>query len=234
MSRPEDTRLVLDHGFIRLVDSMGDDEAIVRNARVSYAANEKTGQDPEGDAKLIKYLYRNGHNTPFESVEFQFHVKAPIFVFRQWHRHRTWSYNEISARYTELPEEFYVPQVGDVGVQAKGNKQMRTTHDVVDNEVDEHETQIGDMMRESNFRSFEMYKALLAEGVPRELARTVLPVATYSEMYAKVDLSNLFKFLHERLHEHAQFEIRVYAEAIMQLIAPIVPIAVEAFQEGRK
>ena len=219
---------VLDHGFIRLVDHMGDDEAIVRNARVSYAANEKTGLNPEGDAKLINYLYRNGHNTPFESVEFQFHVKAPIFVIRQWHRHRTWSYNEVSARYTALPAEFYIPDLATVGAQSKDNKQMR-----VDAESTESMAQNLVAMRLANSASFTLYEALLEEGMPRELARTVLPLATYTEMFAKVDLSNLFKFLHERLHEHAQYEIRVYAQAMLDLIRPIVPVAVAAFEAGR-
>lgn len=215
---------LLDHGFIRLVDSMGNDEAIVRNARVSYAANEKTGQNPEGDAKLINYLYRNGHNTPFESVEFQFHVKAPIFVFRQWHRHRTWSYNEVSARYTELPEEFYVPSPETIGKQSKDNKQMRVMDDTNWNAVTY-------AMKVCNENAFDHYKKYIEVGVPRELARSVLPVATYSEMFAKVDLSNLFKFLHERLHEHSQYEIRVYAAAILELITPIVPEAVKAFEK---
>src|SRR5687768_15107954 len=117
---------VLDHGFIRLVDSMGSDLSVVRSARVSYDAEWRTGEDEGKDAKLINYLMKNRHTSPFESVTFTFEVKAPIFVFRQWHRHRTWSFNEVSARYSELPEEFYVPAVEQITTQSTSNKQMRT------------------------------------------------------------------------------------------------------------
>ena len=117
---------VLDHGLVRLVDSMGSDLSISRSARVSYDAAWRAGEDKGSDARLINYLYANGHNTPFESVEVQFEIKAPIFVFRQWHRHRTQSYNEVSARYTELSEEFYVPELDQITTQSKDNKQMRT------------------------------------------------------------------------------------------------------------
>lgn len=223
---------VLDHGFVLLVDSMGDDEAIVRNARVSFAANEKTGRDPKADARLINFLYENGHNTPFESVEFQFHVKAPIFVIRQWHRHRTWSYNEISARYTQLPTEFYAPEVDVIGRQSQVNRQAREiVHDLG--------TQKERIQQLEKYRSmcqdqFALYDFLIGQGWPRELARGVLPTSTYTEMFAKVDLSNLFKFLHERLDLHAQYEIRVYAQAILELIRPIVPEAVKAFEANHK
>ncbi|QAY01998.1 thymidylate synthase [Vibrio phage VpaJT_1] len=216
---------VLDHGFVRLVDHMGSDLSIVRNARVSYDAEWRAGEDKGSDARLINYLYDHGHNTPFESVTFTFDVKAPIFVFRQWHRHRTQSYNELSARYRELPEEFYIPDVSQITTQSKDNKQMRT------DEQHPNAEQFRAFMRNENKKSFESYKAMIELGCPRELARSVLPVATYSHMFATMNLHNLFKFLGERLHPHAQYEIRVYAEAMLELIEPIVPVAVAAFKK---
>jgi len=223
---------VLDHGFVRLVDHMGSDLSISRSARVSYDAPGR----PEDD-KLIKYLYNNGHNTPFESVTFTFDVKAPIFVFRQWHRHRTQSYNELSARYRELPEEFYIPEAHLIGKQSKDNKQMR---DPMTKEefaaLPEADRMFIDGVRikmaEQNTSSFALYKDMLKHNIPRELARSVLPVGTYSHMFATMNLNNLFRFLGERLHPHAQYEIRVYAQAMLELIEPIVPIAVNVFKEG--
>jgi thymidylate synthase (FAD) len=216
---------VLDHGFVRLVDHMGGDLSIVRNARVSYDAEWRAGEDEGSDAKLINYLYKNGHNTPFESVTLTFDVKAPIFVFRQWHRHRTQSYNELSARYRELPAEFYVPELDQITTQSSDNKQMRT------DEIHPHAMTIRDEIRRQNDEAFATYQTLLADGCPRELARSVLPVGTYSHMFATMNLHNLFRFLSERLHEHAQYEIRVYAEAILELIEPIAPVAVSAFKK---
>lgn len=218
---------VLDHGLVRLVDSMGSDLSIVRSARVSYDAEWRAGEDDGKDAKLIRYLLRNKHTSPFESVSFTFEIKAPIFVLRQWHRHRTWSYNEVSARYAELPEEFYVPAPEQITTQSTGNKQMRTS------EAHPRAPDWYRLMASHNAISFDMYRSMLRDGVPRELARSVLPVATYSHMFATVDLHNLFHFLNLRLHEHAQYEIRVYAEVMLSLIQPIVPIAVEAFHELR-
>jgi len=218
---------VLDHGFIRLVDHMGSDLSIVRNARVSYDADWRAGENAGSDSRLIKYLYKNGHNTPFESVVFTFDVKAPIFVFRQWHRHRTQSYNELSARYRELPEEFYTPEPQLIGEQNKDNKQMRDF--TGDHELTHYKIFISAMKRQ-NSEAFALYKQLLAEHIPREVARSVLPVGTYSHMFATVNLNNLFKFLKERMHEHAQYEIRVYANAMLELIRPIVPVAVKAFE----
>lgn len=222
---PEDlpTIPVLDKGFVRLVDQMGNDLSIVRNARVSYNAAWRAGSDEEGDKRLIRYLMNNGHNTPFEAVEFAFNVKAPIFVFRQWHRHRTWSYNEVSARYKELPSEWYIPASEHIGTQSKDNKQMRN------DDVHEYAAEISRIIDASNAQAYQTYKALIESGTPRELARSVLPVGIYSEMMAKVDLHNLFRFLAERLHPHAQYEIRVYAEAMLQLIRPHVPVAVDAW-----
>lgn len=222
---------VLDHGFVRLVDHMGNDLSIVRNARVSYDADWRAGEDTGSDTRLINYLYNNGHNTPFEAVTFTFDVKAPIFVFRQWHRHRTQSFNELSARYRELPEEFYVPDPLKLGVQSTDNKQMRIVGDDLDKgQIAEAEYSCY-VIRKACKASFEHYKSLINSGVPRELARSVLPVATYSHMFATVNLHNLFRFLAERLHPHAQYEIRVYAEAMLELVEPIVPVAVAAFKK---
>lgn len=222
-----ETRLikVLDFGCVRLVDHMGDDLSIVRNARVSYDAEWRTGEDEGKDEKLINYLMKNRHTSPFESVTFTFDVKAPIFVFRQWHRHRTWSFNEISARYTELPEEFYIPDTDQITTQHSSNKQMRTTEQHPD--AEKFRMMIGD----SNAQAFAYYRHMIEAGCPRELARSVLPVGTYSHMFTTVDLHNLFHFLRLRLHEHSQYEIRVYAEAMLKLIEPIVPHAVAAFRE---
>jgi thymidylate synthase (FAD) len=217
---------VLDHGFVRLVDHMGNDLSVVRAARVSYDSAWRAGADQGSDERLIHYLWRNKHTTPFEAVEFQFEVKAPIFVFRQWHRHRTWTYNEVSARYRELPEEFYTPDPAVVGKQSKDNKQAR----IIPTDV-EIRSDVG-LYRRACERAFDEYRFLLAGGWPRELARAVLPLATYSHMFAKVDLHNLFHLLTLRLHEHAQYEIRIYAEAMLKLIDPIVPVCVAAW-EGR-
>lgn len=219
---------VLDHGFIQLVDQMGNDLSIVRNARVSYDAEWRAGEDEGSDHRLINYLYKNGHNTPFESVVFTFEVKAPIFVFRQWHRHRTQSYNELSARYRELPEEFYVPAASQITTQSKDNKQMRTT------ELHPDANTFRTMIQTGNSEQFTRYRAMIKGGCPRELARSVLPVGTYSHMFTTMNLNNLFKFLHERLNPHAQYEIRVYAEAMLELIKDIVPVAAGAFRSGEQ
>jgi len=211
---------VLDHGFVRMVDHMGDDTAISRAARVSYDAPPR----PQ-DGKLINYLMKNRHTSPFEAVSFTFEVKAPMFVLRQWHRHRTWSYNELSARYKELPTEFYVPELEQITTQSEDNKQMRTE------QVHEFAEQIQLTMELNNEAAHYEYRKLIEAGCPRELARSILPLATYSHMFASVDLHNLFHFIRLRIHEHAQYEIRVYAEALLELIGPIVPIATKAFEE---
>lgn len=224
---------VLDHGFVRLVDNMGNDLSIVRAARVSYDAAWRAGEDEGSDARLINYLWRNRHTTPFEAVEFQFEVKAPIFVLRQWHRHRTWTYNELSGRYRELPEEFYIPKPEHVGEQSTDSKQARIF--AAFSEMSIHEGRINevDLYRKHCQDAFARYKWLLAMGWPRELARSVLPISTYSHMFAKVDLLNLIKFLDLRLHPHAQYEIRVYAEAMRDLITPVVPVAMAAWSRLR-
>lgn len=218
-----DRKNVLDHGYVLLADHMGSDLSVVRSARVSYNA------EPRGDGsdeKLIRYLWKNRHTSPFESVSFTFEVKAPIFVFRQWHRHRTWKFNEMSARYTELPEEFYIPALEQITTQHTSNKQMRT------DEQNENAKFIRQLISMHGHSAFESYREMLAQGCPREIARSILPVGTYSKMFATVDLHNLFHFLTLRLHEHAQYEIRVYAEAMLDLIEPFVPICVDAFRDA--
>lgn len=218
---------VLNHGLVRLVEHMGSDLSIVRSARVSYDAEWRAGEDEGKDAKLIDYLVKNHHTSPLECVSFTFEVKAPIFVVRQWHRHRTWKYNEVSARYSELPAEFYIPEVSQITTQSASNKQMRT--DDIHPEAELFQRVISAQC-ESAFATYQM---MLKEGVPRELARGVLPMNTYTHMFATVDLHNLAHFLRLRLHSHAQFEIRVYAQAMLELIEPIVPVAVAALKRHR-
>lgn len=212
---------VLDHGFVRLVDHMGSDLSVVRAARVSHDAAWRVGAEKD-DERLINYLWKNKHTSPFEHVTFTFEVKAPIFVFRQWHRHRTWSFNEVSARYTELPNEYYIPAMDQMLGQSTSNKQGRA-------EPIKRVEEAIDVIKLSCERSYEAYKALLADGLTRELARSVLPVATYSHMFATVNLLNLFRFLALRWDDHSQYEIRVYAEAMYKLVEPIVPVAAQAF-----
>lgn len=224
----EDGRIfdVLDHGHVRLVEHMGNDMSIVRNARVSYDAAPR---NDGSDEKLIRYLWKNKHTSPFECVQFTFDIKCPIFVARQWHRHRTWAFNEVSARYTELPAEFYVPEADQITKQSSSNKQMRT------DEKNMHRLHIRALIERQCETAFELYQILLKPeyACPRELARGVLPLNTYTHFFGTVDLRNLFHFLDLRLHEHAQYEIRVYAEAMLSLIEPIVPTAVAAFKENR-
>lgn len=226
---------VLDHGLVRLVsytqpasscdspDWTGDLE-VVRNARVSYNAEMRTGEDAGKDEKLINYLHKNRHTSPLEALVFTFEVKAPIFVLRQWHRHRTWSYNEVSARYSELPSEYYVPAPEHITTQSTSNKQMRTT------ELHPESEHISAAIDTFCSLAHKEYQRLLRMGCPRELARGVLPLNTYSHMFATVDLHNLFHFLTLRLHEHAQYEIRVYAEAMLALIESVAPLNVAAYK----
>lgn len=228
---------VLDHGYVRLVDHMGSDLSIVRAARVSHDAAWRTGLDAGKDEKLINFLMEHHHNTPFEMVEFCFEVKLPIFVVRQWHRHRTWSYNEVSARYTELPAEFYVPDLDKIGTQDKKNHQSRKIQDqdLTRQMRTQHLAEYGLIQSRNLYidkckEAFEHYKFILDRGWPREIARCVLPFSMYTKMFAKVDLHNLFHFLGERLAPGAQYEIRVYAQALLELIKPIVPVAVEAWE----
>lgn len=216
---------VLDHGSVRLVDSMGDDLSIVRNARVSYDAEWRAGKDKNSDTRLIHYLYKNGHNTPFEAVTATFDIRCPIFVARQWHRHRTQSYNEISARYRELPDVWYVPEVQQITTQAADNKQMRTT---VENPMAKELKRIFNRVQKYTHRE---YKVMLEEGCPRELARMILPLGTYTHFFATANLHNWMRFLAERMHPHAQYEIRVYADAVHALLRHVAPVAMDAFAE---
>lgn len=223
---------VLDHGHVRLVSSMGDDLSIVRAARVSYNAAWRTGLDEGSDSKLLKFLWDNKHGTPFESVVFTFDIKLPIFVVRQWHRHRTWSYNELSARYRELPEEFYLPTPEHIGRQSGTNKQQRIMD--VDRPLDREQLQKAMIeiqeLREASMRSFNTYRSLLDQGWARELARTILPLNTYTHMFATVNLRNLFLFLHERLGARAQWEIKQYALALLELARQVSPEAVNHWE----
>lgn len=215
---------VLNAGFVRLVDWMGGDLDIVRAARVSYQAAWRAGKDDKSDAKLINSLMVRGHTSPFEAVQLKFDVRAPIFVFRQWHRHRTWSYNEVSARYSELDMGFYEPDIPVIGAQTVKEKQGRTTEGVQFNPV-----AVQSRIRDQNQKSHALYRDLLEQGVSRELARVVLPVSAYSQMFGSVNLHNLFKFCGLRSDAHAQYEIRVYSDAMLELARKVAPLAVEAF-----
>jgi len=219
---------VLDKGFVRLVDYMGSDESIVRAARVSYDAAWRAGEDKGSDKRLINYLWKHAHTSPFESVTFTFEIKAPIFVIRQWHRHRTWSYNELSGRYKELKAEFYVPSSEIIGLQSTNNKQAR---DLVPNP--HAEAAIGIMEKAMGY-NYEAYEVLLSLGVPRELARSILPVSTYSHMFGTVNLRNLLHFLDLRSADDSQYEIRQYANAIKELIKEIVPVTMEIYDIPNK
>lgn len=218
---------LLDHGYVRLVDHMGSDLSVVRAARTSYDAAWRAGQDQGSDEKLLRFLWNNHHTTPFEAVTFTFEVKAPIFVLRQWHRHRTWSYNELSARYRPLPEEFYTPDHNYIGVQSTTNRQGRET--VPDEWILIERAAQVELYDETIRKAFHTYQKLLDAGWPRELARAVLPVATYSHMFGTVNLLNLFRFLTLRMDPHAQYEIRVYAKAMAELAALVVPVCMAAF-----
>lgn len=219
---------VLDHGVVRLVDHMGSDLSVVRAARVSYDAAWRAGEDEGGDRKLINYLWKHGHTTPFEAVTLTFEIKAPIFVFRQWHRHRTQSYNELSARYRPLPEEFYLPDPALIGVQSTNNKQGRTLQD--DAALLARRQLEVECLRSSCEAAFATYRHLLNSGWPKELARSVLPVNTYSHMFTTMNLLNFFRFATLRADAHAQYEIRAYADAMVELVRPVVPVSVAAWE----
>jgi thymidylate synthase (FAD) len=214
----------LDKGFVRLVDSMGSDAAIVQAARVSYGAGTKKVSEDRG---LIRYLMRHAHTTPFEMVEFKFHVKLPIFVARQWIRHRTANVNEYSGRYSVMPDEFYVPDAEQIRPQSATNKQGRAEETFSDSEA----ASIQSLLQNGQQRSYQDYEALLGNNFARELARINLPVSQYTEWYWKIDLHNLFHFLRLRLDAHAQYEIRVYADAMAQIVREIVPMAYQAFED---
>ena len=214
----------LDKGFVRLVDYMGDDSSIVQAARVSYGKGTKSISE---DNSLIRYLMRNMHTSPFEMVEFKFHVKLPIFVARQWIRHRTANVNEYSGRYSEMPDDFYVPEIEQIRKQSSTNKQGRC-----EEQFDESlAIEITNKMKSKQSELYEDYSNLLEIGMAREVARINLPLSNYTEWYWKIDLHNLFHFLRLRLDAHAQYEIRVYAEAIAKIIKQIVPLAYQSFED---
>lgn len=214
---------VLDKGFVRLVDYMGGDERIVQAARVSYGAGTKSYRQDRG---LIHYLIRNWHTSPIEQVQLTFHTKMPIFVARQWVRHRTARLNEISGRYSVMRDEFYVPGPEHVCSQSDSNKQGRG--DALP--WDEAQAIIAAMEQEQKL-AYANYESLLEKGVARELARANLPVSLYTEWYWQIDLHNLFHFLRLRLDPHAQYEIRVFAEALATCAQAVAPLAYEAFSE---
>lgn len=223
----------LDRGFVALVEHMGSDLSVARAARVKPedAWRDPDPADPKAphDAKLIAFMLRHRHNTPFEKVCFTFWVKAPIFVYRQWHRHRTWSFNEQSARYMVMDGEFYIPDPALIGAQSAGNHQGRT----LDPDLANRRRAEVAIVEDCCAATYRRYQALIGAGWPRELARAVLPVSLYSQMEATVDLHNLFGFLSLRADPHAQYEIRVYAEAMLALIRPLVPHCVAAWEATR-
>ncbi len=212
-----------DHGFVGLVDHMGSDAAIVEAARVSYQTGTKATRT---DRALIRYLMRHKHTSPMEMCEVKLHIRAPIFVLRQWIRHRTASVNEESGRYSEIREMFFSPALGDLAPQSLDNKQGR------EGEFSPHkQNTIRNVIEANNEYSFASYKALLGEDLARELARITLPLTAYSSLYWKIDLHNLLHFLTLRTDSHAQKEIRDYADAILDIIRPLFPYAVEAWED---
>lgn len=215
---------VLDRGFLRLVDYMGSDARIVASARVSYGAGTKTLREDRG---LIQYLMKHGHTSPFEQVVLTFHAKLPIFVARQWIRHRTARLNEISGRYSVMADEFYLPEEETVRLQSRTNKQGRG-EEPAEPEV---RAKFLETLAEGQRRAYGEYREMLEAGLARELARIHLPLSLYTEWYWQIDLHNLFHFLRLRLHPHAQMEIRAYAEVMLQAARAVAPLAVEAFEE---
>ncbi|MFM9874473.1 MAG: FAD-dependent thymidylate synthase [Fimbriimonadaceae bacterium] len=213
---------VLDKGFVRLVDYMGSDERIVQAARVSYGSGTKSFRQDKG---LINYLMRNQHTSPFEQVILTFHTKMPIFVARQWVRHRTARLNEISGRYSIMKDEFYVPDAGQMRGQSDDNKQARS-----DEIVDDAAAMIVEMEADQRL-IYDHYTGMVDQGLAREIARSNLPLSLYTEWYWQIDLHNLFRFLHLRMDGHAQYEIRVYAEAMAKCSQAVSPLAYDAFEE---
>src|SRR5215472_3360967 len=228
---------VLDHGFVRVVDYLGDDAAIVQAARVSYGRGTRRVSEDQG---LINYLMRHRHTTPFEMCEIKYHVKLPIFVARQWIRHRTANVNEYSARYSILDKEFYIPEPEHLAVQATTNRQGRGA--AIEAEAAQRAL---DLLRRDAERAYDGYAELLNEdllgapidparpGLARELARINLSLGFYTQWYWKIDLHNLMHFLSLRADPHAQYEIRAYAEAMLDTMARWVPMTHAAFREYR-
>jgi len=217
---------ILDHGFVRVIDYMGDDAAVVQAARVSYGKGTKKSRQDRG---LIRYLMRHRHTTPFEMCELKLHVKLPIFVARQWIRHRTANVNECSARYSVLDKEFYCPGPEELAVQSTDNKQGRG--EILDSDA---AAQVLDILRDDAIRGYSNYEKLMDEhDLARELARINLNLSYYTQWYWKIDLHNLLHFLSLRMHSHAQYEIRVYADAIADFVRDWVPATWEAFEDYR-
>lgn len=222
------------HGFVRLVDSMGNDLSVVRAARVSHDAAWRAGSDTGSDERLIHYLMKNFHTTPFEMVEFTFEVRMPIFIARQWVRHRTASINEVSARYTQLPGDFYLPEPRDIGAPHSTHKQTRELNiEMTPLDIQKREAEIM-LLNAHCQQSYALYDHLLgACGWPRELARMCLPLNVYTHWFWKIDLKNLLHFLDLRHHSHAQKEIRDYAGPMLEMVRAICPISVAAWEEYR-
>lgn len=229
---------VLDHGFVRVVDYMGDDSAIVQAARVSYGTGTKQVNQDRG---LIRYLMRHWHTTPFEMCEIKFHIKLPIFIARQWIRHRTANVNEYSARYSILDKEFYVPQPDQLAPQSTQNHQGRAGEPLEGAEA----ARVLEILKTDSENAYSHYEELMNEnyqgetldenkrGLARELARMNLPLNYYTQWYWKIDLHNLLHFLMLRADSHAQYEIRAYADIMLDIAKKWVPFAVEAFEEYR-
>ena len=228
---------VLDHGFVRVIDYMGDDAAVVQAARVSYGRGTRAANEDRG---LIRYLLRHRHSTPFEMCEIKYHVKLPIFVARQWIRHRTANVNEYSARYSILDREFYIPAPAQLAAQSASNRQGRG--DVLEGA---EAARVLDLLREDATRNYDHYVEMLNEdeqgkvvdesrqGLARELARMNLTLNAYTQWYWKTDLHNLLHFLSLRADAHAQYEIRVFAEAMLETVKAWVPMTFEAFRDYR-
>jgi thymidylate synthase (FAD) len=214
---------VLDKGFVRLVDYLGGDERVVQSARVSYGAGTKSYRE---DAALIDYLLRNRHTSPFEQVILTFHVKLPIFVARQWIRHRTARLNEISGRYSVMKDDFYLPDPGDIALQSADNKQGRSAEALAPDRAEG----VRAGFAAGQERAYTDYTGLIGEGIARELARINLPLSLYTEWYWQIDLHNLFHFLELRLDAHAQREIRLYAEVLLELAQKVAPRCCESFE----
>jgi thymidylate synthase (FAD) len=214
---------VLDHGFVELIDLMGDDVAITSAARVSYKGAKSTSDD----RSLIRYLMHHQHTSPIEMCEIKLHCKMPIFVARQWIRHRTASVNEVSGRYSILPDEMYVPDRSAIAFQSESNKQGRA--DLLADEVTANE--FLRLLSQSQDTARDSYEASLKHGIAKELARINLPVSQYTEWFWKIDLKNLLHFLNLRMDSHAQYEIRVYANAIAEILKAWVPLTWEAFED---
>ena len=227
----------LDHGFVRVVDYMGDDSSIVQSARVSYGKGTK---QVSTDAGLIKYLMRHWHSTPFEMCEIKYHIKLPIFIARQWIRHRTANVNEYSARYSILDKEFYLPSTANLAAQSTSNRQGRG--DILEGE---QAKEVLELLKNDAERTYDNYETMLNErfdgstidenkkGLARELARMNLTLNTYTQWYWKTDLLNLLNFLFLRADSHAQYEIRVYAEKMLETVRKWVPITYAAFLDYR-